>query len=169
MNGPLRFRKRPVERTAIQWDGTFEGYLDVAAWCGTAVEWHPERTHDTSERADGTIATFERPQPVPQHVRLFVAANNEWLRLTPGEWIIQDELGFYPCKPDIFSETYDNDPGVTVGVRSATATVEVRVIAKGQPHPEGVNLGTVYLVAPPQDVADVRAVVARALRDGPTG
>ena len=31
-----------------------------------------------------------------------------WLKLTPEDWIIRGVQGeYYPCKPDIFAETYE--------------------------------------------------------------
>ena len=34
-----------------------------------------------------------------------------WYNLTPGDWIITDVKGErYPCKPDIFQQTYDPEP-----------------------------------------------------------
>lgn len=41
------------------------------------------------------------------HGELYVAANNAWLDIEIGEWIIKDSRGFYPCKPDIFAQTYE--------------------------------------------------------------
>lgn len=38
--------------------------------------------------------------------QLWVAANNSWLPLEEGEWVLQDELGFYPCKDAVFRKKY---------------------------------------------------------------
>jgi len=38
--------------------------------------------------------------------QLWVAANESWLPLDEGEWVIQDELGFYPCKDVVFRKKY---------------------------------------------------------------
>ena len=38
---------------------------------------------------------------------IYVAANDEWLTLERGEWIIRDSHGIYPCKDDVFHEKYE--------------------------------------------------------------
>ena len=47
------------------------------------------------------------PAQPARPARLYVAANDAWLDIEVGEWIIRDSLGFYPCKPDIFAATYE--------------------------------------------------------------
>lgn len=51
---------------------------------------------DPEDRGDNPDATGS----------LWVAANSVWMGIEPGEWIIEDEHGFYPCKPDVFAKTY---------------------------------------------------------------
>lgn len=69
----------------MQWDGTYEGFLALAEWCGDYARW--------SSREDC--------------VRLFVAANTEWLSLEPLEWVAKDHLGFYPIKDEVFVKKYE--------------------------------------------------------------
>lgn len=107
MSGVQRFRKRPIAIDAMQWDGTFDSYLRLARWCGNCVEWRGAQTHVSGTRPDGTEVTTKLEEPLPNRVKLFVAANNAWLRIEPHEWIIRDPKGFYPCKPDIFEQTYE--------------------------------------------------------------
>lgn len=38
---------------------------------------------------------------------IWVQANEEWLRIEVGEWIIKDSHGIYPCKDDVFQEKYE--------------------------------------------------------------
>ena len=91
-----RFRKKPVEVEARQWDGT----LEVA---GLIVRWILDeggRAHyETVQMQDGhiVIQTLEDgPDWIAKHVA------------SPGDWIIQGIQGeFYPCKPDIFEATYE--------------------------------------------------------------
>lgn len=107
MTEAQKYTKKPVTIEAMQWDGTFDGYMDLAAWEGIDVQWHPRRTHDTSTNEEtGVTSTFEREEPIEEHVRLFVAANDRWLPLEPQEWVLRDSRGFYPCKPDIFEQSY---------------------------------------------------------------
>lgn len=78
-----KFRKRPVVIEAIQW---FEhgDHPEVVALPG----WH----EDSGYKAHlGWVKTLEGGHIV-----------------SPGDWIICGVQGeFYPCKPDIFEETYE--------------------------------------------------------------
>lgn len=87
-----RYRKRPVEVEAMQWTGdngdellswTDGGFYvldpEDGAWCG-----NPEATG-----------------------ALYVGANSTELPIETGEWVIHDSKGFYPCKADVFTETYE--------------------------------------------------------------
>lgn len=91
-----KFRKRPVEIEAVLFDGLnteqildwIEPYFadsqadDVG---GTVID------SDVSELAYFTIETLEGT-----------------MRADPGDWIIRGVRGeFYPCKPEIFAETYE--------------------------------------------------------------
>lgn len=92
---PRKYRKKPVEVEAIQWDGTDSGAYDVMAWIDPAVKCHhfPPGTW-SSEHPDAayiTIATLEGD-----------------ILASPGDYVIRGVQGeYYPCKPDIFAATYD--------------------------------------------------------------
>lgn len=85
---PAKFRKKPVEVDAIQWDGAVTADHPVTAWIkagGGKYSW----------TADG-----------PQ--RLAIETLEGWITASPGDWIIRGVKGeFYPCKPDVFAATYD--------------------------------------------------------------
>jgi len=87
-----RFRKKPVVIEAVQWDGSNLG--EVIKFTGrheSALKWSwPE--YEAVVRAEGLkIFTLEGP-----------------LMAAIGDWIIRGVKGeFYPCKPDIFAETYE--------------------------------------------------------------
>lgn len=77
---PMQYRKKPVVIEAmgpLDWDN----HLAIQEWCGgyaDALNWVIIPTLEGTMRAD------------------------------PGDWIIRGVKGeFYPCKPDIFAETYD--------------------------------------------------------------
>lgn len=73
------FRKKPVVIEAIQFDINFN---EIEEFVGGDAEFR-----------DGEliIATLEGP-----------------LRAAPRDWIIKGVKGeFYPCKPDIFEQTYE--------------------------------------------------------------
>ena len=96
------FRKNPVVIQAHQWTGD-----NIAAlWdnISAAFLYGPtpaEPAVEPDEEGKGCPAQPARP------ARLYVAANDAWLDLEVGEWIIMDARGYYPCKPDIFAATYE--------------------------------------------------------------
>jgi len=85
-----RFRKKPVVVVAAQWDGTNEEAGEIVEWIkrlkGDAqLTSVPNLTHTIS------IYTLEGV-----------------MHAMPGDWIIRGVKGeFYPCKPDIFEQTYE--------------------------------------------------------------
>lgn len=160
MTGPQRFRKKPVEIEAMQW------VHDAPQSAAPVLSWIREHSG---------VATFA-PLTGPAIV---ISTLEGDMHASSGDWIIRGVQGeFYPCKPDIFAQTYDDleaaahpissgrilveGSGLTVGKPPMTATVQVRVVAEGEPV-AGVILGTVNLIAPPQHVDEVRAAITRAL------
>ena len=76
----MKFRKKPVEIEAVRF---------IAA------------NFDEIEEFVGGAAAF-------QNGELIVATLEGPLHASPGDWIIKGVKGeFYPCKPDIFTLTYD--------------------------------------------------------------
>lgn len=77
-----RFRKKPVEIEAVQYDGTFP--LDFLT--------------DTAQvRATG-----------PDSDAMVIQTLEGEMTAQIGDWIIKGVAGeFYPCKPDIFDATYE--------------------------------------------------------------
>jgi hypothetical protein len=80
-----RFRKLPVVVEAMHWCG--DNAPAIRAWMSP-------REYSFEVMANGLG-------------RLWVAANGAWLTLELDEWIIKDTHGFYPCKQDVFTETYE--------------------------------------------------------------
>jgi hypothetical protein len=75
----MKFRKKPVVIDAVQWNGDNEE--EMILFMGKVVR----------HNRDLIIAT-----PEGDH------------RASPGDWIIKGVKGeFYPCKPDIFEQTYE--------------------------------------------------------------
>lgn len=89
-DGMLRVRKKPVEVLAKQWfkDGDHSEVTSLATW----LFKDDECPHCGNPWVDhGMIPTLEGEHYV-----------------CPGDWIIRGVKGeYYPCKPDIFEETYD--------------------------------------------------------------
>ena len=78
-----RYRKKPVEIEAHVYDGTNADFL--REWTGGAADYEHRTTGGLC------IETLEGPI---------------WARV--GDFVIRGVQGeFYPCKPDIFVQTYD--------------------------------------------------------------
>lgn len=79
----MKFRKRPVEIEAHLWDGTAGSHKLLREWTGGQVN----------------LVTGGR---------LMVHTLEGWVLASAGDWIIRGVAGeFYPCKPDIFTATYE--------------------------------------------------------------
>ena len=95
-----RFRKKPVEVDALQlrWDTWNEmcEFADV----GKAEDGKP---HGCYVDGDGKVSAG-----ATQRIGLLIPTLEGVMLGVEGDWIIkgvQDEL--YPCKPDIFEQTYE--------------------------------------------------------------
>lgn len=81
-----RARKKPVEVTAMRWDGTLDRGVEIQEWSENAVV----------VRLRGETA------------KLHVTTLEGNVYADPGDYIIRGVAGeFYPCKPGIFHETYE--------------------------------------------------------------
>ncbi len=97
----MRFRKIPLAVEAIQWTG--DNVDTVSRWL---VE-HAKPAADDSDPARRTVHfdyTVNPPVlsiPTPEGVMVVSA----------GDWIIRGAVKneLYPCKPDIFAATYDEE------------------------------------------------------------
>lgn len=89
----MNFRKKPVIIQAVQWDGSTESGERIATTPGfESVQIHAEK--DDS-----------RPP------RLVCPTLEGVLLASPGDWIIRGVRGeVYPCKPNIFADTYEAVP-----------------------------------------------------------
>lgn len=86
----MKFRKRPVVIEATQFNG-LDDYLRIVGWM--------KESGDTFAAADEV--RYEHPLMLIPTLEGMHAAN-------PGDWIIRGVKGeFYPCKPDIFTATYE--------------------------------------------------------------
>jgi len=83
-----KYRKKPIVIEARQI--TKDNILEVVKWCaGNSV-----KTFYFDGRKDHVYVEIETPEGT--------------MRADTGDWIIQGVRGeFYPCKPDIFAETYE--------------------------------------------------------------
>ena len=88
-----KFRKKPVVIEAIQWDGM--NLHDIIAFVGNALEYE---IYD---------AAWEAGVGAPC-VRMKIKTLEGDHECKEGDFIIKGVQGeFYPCKPDIFAQTYE--------------------------------------------------------------
>jgi len=85
MSNAGRYRKKPVEIEALQWSGS--NWHEMLAW----VKWE---NHDDVWVTDGD--------------KLQIPTLEGTMTASPSDWIIKgiaDE--YYPCKNEIFEQTYE--------------------------------------------------------------
>lgn len=86
-----KYRKKPVIVDALQWDGSRD-FTPVKAWV--------ESFGDVWEHHFFTDATFR-----------VLTLEGDSYELQKNDYIIRGVQGeYYPCKPDIFAETYESVP-----------------------------------------------------------
>lgn len=94
-----KYRKKPVEVEARQWNGTAEAASHIIDWAlqnGVTIVYTCSDP-DRCSRFDGDTPHYLR---IPTLEGDMVANLNDYIiRGVQGE--------FYPCKPDIFEATYD--------------------------------------------------------------
>ena len=77
-----KFKKKPVVIEAEHWDGSLKRAREICSWSGDAVK--VAYTELRIKTLEGEMAAI------------------------PCDWIIKGVAGeFYPCKPDIFEQTYE--------------------------------------------------------------
>lgn len=82
-----KYRKKPVVIEAVQWTGV--NATEIVQFMGD--DFATGGSAERSKEGLLTIATLEGEMVA-----------------SPGDWIICGVKGeFYPCKPDIFAETYE--------------------------------------------------------------
>lgn len=93
----MKYRKKPVEIEAFQYDGDLkgaDGKYYVPTWAVEAYE------NGTMHYGDGT------PGMLP--CELFIETLEGTHHVSVGDFVIQGVNGeLYPCKPDIFEKTYE--------------------------------------------------------------
>ena len=88
----MKYRKRPVEVEAMQWDGSFVHAIAIWSWMRSGLR-KPANEFCTLN-SDGA--------------RILIPTLEGTMTAARGDWIIKGVKGeFYPCKPDIFEATYE--------------------------------------------------------------
>jgi hypothetical protein len=93
MQKPIAARKKPIEIQTIRWTG--DNHAAVVAFTGDHFE-----VLDAVDRAAG-----DDPEATAQ---IYDRLHSTWVLVYTGDWIIQGVKGeLYPCRPDVFAETYE--------------------------------------------------------------
>lgn len=102
MTTPKKYRKKPVTIEAMQL--TRDNVHDVAAWCGGRVI----KESNSADRNDVYIALDIPTLEGIMRAETFHTSTYRNGRYHGGDYVIRGVAGeFYPCKPDIFAETYE--------------------------------------------------------------
>lgn len=93
----MLYRKKPVVIEAVQWDGMNLG--EIKEFAGDSVE---------SEIHDEFYNRGEGIPSVPPWIELTIHTLEGDMSASEDDYIIKGIAGeFYPCKPDIFEQTYE--------------------------------------------------------------
>ena len=93
------YRKKPVTIEAMQWDGDEDAAYEVIDWI--------DQASTVARRFDAVYDCYGNTIAIKTLEGVITAS--------AGDWIIRGVQGeFYPCKPDIFEQTYE---AVTIGKR----------------------------------------------------
>jgi hypothetical protein len=113
MSTPARYRKKPVEITAVQ--VCWANWHDVTELLGDALsaENPGGARRITGDEASDTCGEFETSNSAPGQ-RDYIAfdvrtAHGEIAVVRHGDWIVPEAIPgrFYPVKPDVFAATYE--------------------------------------------------------------
>ncbi len=87
----MKFRKKPVVIDAEQWDGTFQDM---------------ERIKQIFPKLQTLASGYHKANNTVHHWKIGTLEGSHYV--SPNDFVIQGVKGeYYPCKPDIFAQTYD--------------------------------------------------------------
>ena len=96
----MKFRKKPVIREATQWFKNGDHPLD-----GDGIEGKIVRFFNNPD-ISGTSVCNKCTQPMQKHG--WIDTLQAGHRVCPGDYIITEiDKEHYPCKPNVFEETYE--------------------------------------------------------------
>ncbi len=152
---PQRFRKKPVEIEAIQWNGGFTSSHDAPALSASKIiDW---------VLVNGGTARFSCTHPQrgcaggPEGHTIAIDTLEGTMQASPGDWIIRGvQSEFYPCKAEIFEQTHELAENRISVATTPIIGMEVLVIE---------STGAVAVIAPQGKANAVAAAVSRALRE----
>lgn len=89
-----QYRKRPVVIEAIQYNNL--NREEIEKFVGATLRYEIDSYH------------YDQGLPIPPKMYLFINTLEGEMRVDPMDYVIKGVKGeFYPCKPDIFEQTYE--------------------------------------------------------------
>lgn len=89
----MKYRKKPVEIEAIQWDGL--NLSEIKSFVGDSLQYE---VNDAAYQAG----------VAPPVINMCIHTLEGDMEVSKGDFVIRGVHGeFYPCKPDIFELTYE--------------------------------------------------------------
>ena len=93
-----KFRKKPVEIEAMQWDGSHASIDAICDWANGGDDSYDDPTV--------TYGYSDVDDVHEDSVSIWTLEGD--MRVSPNDYVIKGVAGeFYPCKPDIFAATYE--------------------------------------------------------------
>lgn len=92
------YRKKPVEIQAVEFKYSAEGIVELTSFCGPELRDYGKHRHPDA-KGWAEIGTLEDGSPETGQAKHIAIEGDFIIRGIQGE--------FYPCKPKIFYETYE--------------------------------------------------------------
>lgn len=100
---PRAYRKRPVQIHAMRYDGTPESATPIINWI---IDSNSECTATWSEPYEAYEGPEGSHRGFPGGIKIQTLEGD--MIASAGDWVIRGILNeFYPCKPDVFTATYE--------------------------------------------------------------
>ena len=91
----MKYIKKPIVIEAIQWNG--DNLIEVMEFIGSEFKYEPNTIYTTKKFSYDSVLGG-----------LSINTLEGDMRVKIGDYIIKGVKGeFYPCKPDIFKQTYE--------------------------------------------------------------
>lgn len=106
MTGPTTYTKKPVDVEAIWFDGTWSAALDIFRWMDSPMLYVPKGyEHHLRRDSEKDRSTSDVLDTAPPFIIIKTLEGD--MRCDLGDYVIRGVEGeFYPCKPNIFMDTY---------------------------------------------------------------
>ena len=103
-----RFVKRPVEITAVEFTGTLENHRGMDVFIGDTEHEHFDDGGFGFDPEAALASDGETPDLDGHQSQIQINTLEGPITASVGDWIIRGVKGeFYPCKPDVFEQSYE--------------------------------------------------------------